>query len=388
MKRRDFIKLSFFTAIALSINPKLFADSVENDRIVVLIELEGGNDGLNTVIPYNDDKYYSLRKNLAVKKDEVIVLDEKLGFHPKMQKFKEIWDEGELAVILGVGYKNPNRSHFRSIEIWNTASDSDEYLTDGWMGKILYDNKPNGDFFSDTLTMGKDDIKPFDYRGVDNIVLDSPEKFVKKAGDVPYIENEDTENETLSYIISTQNELHNAVTLLKEKLEDPMQIETEFPNSKFANNLKNIAFLLKNGIKAPVFKVALGGFDTHSNQAPTHERLLEELSSSLNSFREALKEIGYWDKTLIMTYSEFGRRPSENASKGTDHGTAAPHFFLGGKVKGGFYSSQPSLDDLDDNGDLKYSVDYRSLYNTIVKKWWGIENSFLDKYPPIECLEI
>ena len=387
MKRREFIKLSAITALMLSLNPKIFADESEkNDNVFVLIELEGGNDGLNTVIPYNDENYYTLRGSLAVQKDKVLPLNDSLGFHPKLEKLKNIWDEEKLAIVLGVGYENPNHSHFRSKDIWNTASNSDEYLTEGWIGRLFYTH-PFGedDFLSDTITMGKDDTKPFEHTGMKNIVLDSPEKFVKKAGEVEYIDKS-SEDEMLSHIIYTQNELHDAVGMIKDKVSNPLEVETKFPNSKLASDFKNIAFLLKNGVKAPIFKVALGGFDTHSNQASTHERLLEELSEALYAFSKALKEIGYWDKTLIMTYSEFGRRVAKNASNGTDHGTAAPHFMLGGKVKGGFYSTQPSLDDLDSNGDLKYTIDYRSLYSTVAKKWWKIEGSFLDKYPTIECI--
>ncbi len=135
-----------------------------------------------------------------------------------------------------------------------------------------------------------------------------------------------------------------------------------------------------------MFKVSIGSFDTHQNQAPTHERLLAELSDALGAFKAGLKEAGYWDKTVIMTYSEFGRRLAVNASNGTDHGTAAPHFMTGGKVKGGLYSTQPSLDDLDANGDLKYTIDYRSLYQTIIRKWWGIEESFLNGFTPVDCI--
>jgi len=389
MKRREFIKLSAIAALMLTLDPdKIFANESGNeDKVFVLIELEGGNDGLNTVIPYTDETYYDLRGSLAVEKEKVLPLNDSLGFHPKLEKLKNIWDENELAVVLGVGYENPNRSHFRSKDIWNTASDSEEYLTEGWIGRLLWEHPFGEGFFSDTVTMGKDDTKPFDHEGMKNIVLDSPEKFVKKAGSVEYIEKSSKE-EMLSYVIYTQNELHDTVEVLKEKIDNPVEIETKFPNSKLGTHFKDIAFLLKNGIKAPVFKAALGGFDTHSNQASTHERLLEELSEALSSFREALIEIGYWDKTLIMTYSEFGRRPAKNGSNGTDHGTAAPHFILGGKVKGGFYSKQPSLSDLDSNGDLKYTVDYRSLYSSVVKKWWKIEGSFLDKYPAIECIKL
>lgn len=386
MERRNFIKLSFLTVLALSMNIKVFGDEIKSDRVVVFIELDGGNDGLNTVIPYGDDRYYSLRSSLAIKKEDVIALDDKLGFHPKLQEMKKIWDEDELAVILGVGYENPNRSHFRSIEIWNTASDSDEYLTDGWVGKVFSQSGLKGDF-SDTITIGKGENSLFAHKGMNNIVFNSPQSFVKKAKDVPYIDGF-FDDEMLSYVVSTQNELHNAVELLKNKLTNPEKLNTKFPKYKLADNFKNIAFLLKNGIKAPVFKVTLSGFDTHSNQAPTHERLLEEFSKSLDAFRDALIEIGYWDKVLIMTYSEFGRRPAENASKGTDHGTASVHFMIGGGVKGGFYSTQPSLEDLDDNGDLKYTIDYRSLYSTVVRKWWKINGTFLDAYSPIDCIRV
>ena len=386
MKRREFIKFSALTAALLTLPSALLAvESIPEDKIVVLVELEGGNDGLNTVIPYQDQLYYTLRGSLGVAKEEVLPLDKNLGLHPKLSKLKEIWDTEELAVILGVGYPNPNRSHFRSIDIWTTASDSDQYLSEGWIGKLFREYPVSDNFFSDSLTIGNDDTKPFEASGMNNIVFDSPQSFIKKAGTVPHIEVS-TKDEMLSHVIKTQNDLADAVEMLKTKIENPIEIKTEFPASKLGNKLKNIALLLANDIKAPVFKVALGSFDTHQNQAPVHERLLQELSEALAAFKEGLKESGYWDKTVIMTYSEFGRRVEVNASNGTDHGTAAPHFMLGGKIKGGLYSTQPALDDLDENGDLKYTTDYRSLYQTIIKNWWGIENSFLKEFPAIGCI--
>ena len=386
MKRREFIKLSALTAALLTLPSALLAvESIPEDKIVVLVELEGGNDGLNTVIPYQDDLYYTLRGSLAVAKEEVLPLDKGLGLHPKLSKLKEIWDTEELAVILGVGYPEPNRSHFRSIDIWTTASNSNQYLSEGWIGKLFKEYPVSDNFFSDSLTIGNDDTKPFEASGMNNIVFDSPESFIKKAGNVPHIKVS-AKDEMLSHVIKTQNDLADAVELLKTKMQNPVEIKTEFPASKLGDKLKNIALLLANGIKAPVFKVSLGSFDTHQNQAPVHERLLQELSEALAAFKEGLKESGHWDKTVIMTYSEFGRRVETNASNGTDHGTAAPHFMLGGKIKGGLYSTQPSLDNLDDNGDLKYSIDYRSLYQTIIKNWWEIEDSFLKEFPAVECI--
>lgn len=386
MKRREFIKFSALTAALLALPSAMWAgQSVPEDKIVVLVELEGGNDGLNTVIPFSDPRYYDLRGSLAVPKETVLPLSETLGLHPKLAKLKEIWDEEELAIILGVGYPNPNRSHFRSIDIWTTASDSDQYLSTGWVGRLFTQNPVSGNFFSDSLTLGNDDTKPFEAAGMNNIVLNSPESFIKKAGDVPHIDKV-SEDAMLAHVIETQNSLTDAVEKMQSSMENPVPVDTEFPNSQLGKKLENITLLLKNGIKAPVFKVSLGSFDTHQNQAPTHERLLAELSDALGAFKEGLKEAGYWEKTVIMTYSEFGRRAAVNASNGTDHGTAAPHFMIGGKVKGGLYSTQPSLDDLDANGDLKFTIDYRSLYQTIIRKWWGIEESFLSGFTPVDCI--
>jgi len=386
MKRREFIKFSALTAALLALPSAMWAgQSVPEDKIVVLVELEGGNDGLNTVIPFSDPRYYDLRGSLAVPKEMVLPLSETLGLHPKLAKLKEIWDEEELAIILGVGYPNPNRSHFRSIDIWTTASDSDQYLSTGWVGRLFTQNPVSGNFFSDSLTLGNDDTKPFEAAGMNNIVLNSPESFIKKAGDVPHIDKV-SEDAMLAHVIETQNSLTDAVEKMQSSMENPVPVDTEFPNSQLGKKLENITLLLKNGIKAPVFKVSLGSFDTHQNQAPTHERLLAELSDALGAFKEGLKEAGYWEKTVIMTYSEFGRRAAVNASNGTDHGTAAPHFMMGGKVKGGLYSTQPSLDDLDANGDLKFTIDYRSLYQTIIRKWWGIEESFLSGFTPVDCI--
>ncbi len=386
MKRREFIQFSALTAMLLALPSSLLAgETIPDDKIVVLVELEGGNDGLNTVIPFSDERYYALRGELAVAKEEVLTLDESLGLHPKLAKLKEIWDSNELAVILGMGYPNPNHSHFRFIDIWTTASGSEQYLSNGWVGRLFTEYPVSGNFFSDLLTIGNDDTKPFEAAGMNNIVFDTPQSFIKKACNVPHIDKH-AEDAMLAHIIETQNALADAVEKLKSSMENPIPLKTAFPHSRFGKKLENIALLLKNGIKAPVFKVSLGSFDTHQNQAPTHDRLLQELAEGLSAFKEGLKETGYWENTIVMTYSEFGRRAEANASKGTDHGTAAPHFMMGRKVKGGLYATQPSLTDLDENGDLKFTIDYRSLYQTIIQKWWGIEKSFLSDFTPIACI--
>lgn len=382
MKRRDFIKIAGLSLFA----PHLLAsgNQATQNRILVLLELKGGNDGLNTVVPYNDAEYYKLRPQLAIRREQVLQLSPELGLNPALEKLMPSWNQKELAVVCGVGYPEPNRSHFRSIEIWETGSDSNDYLQDGWVARLFEEHARPKEFVADGIILGNDDGGPLAGINMRNISMRNPEIFFRQAKRLQELKKT-TENEALKHLLKVQQNLHNAASSLEKKVLNNV-IKTTFPNTDIGKQLKIAANLIATNTPIAVIKVSHGGFDTHSGQRNKHDRLLTQLGNALGAFREALVENGKWDDTLIMTYSEFGRRAYENGSKGTDHGTAAPHFMMGGRVRGGIYGKQPSLDHLA-KGDLIHHVDYRSMYNTVAKKWWNVTNNLSKEYDIIDCIK-
>ena len=385
MRRRDFIKIAGLSLLA----PQLLASETgveqPHHRILVLLELKGGNDGLNTVVPYSNEQYYNLRPQLAVRREQVLQLSTDLGLNPSLEKLMPLWEEKELAVVCGVGYPDPNRSRFRSIEIWETGSDSNDYLQDGWVARLFEDNKRPKESVADGIILGNDDGGPLAGIHMRNISMRNPRKFFEQAKRLQKLKKT-TENEALRHLIKVQQDLHNAANSLEQKVLNNNLVKTNFPNTDLGKQLKIAANLIASDTPIAVIKVSHGGFDTHSAQRNKHDRLLQQLGDALGAFRDAMIESGKWNDTLVMTYSEFGRRAYENGSKGTDHGTAAPHFMMGGQVRGGIYGKQPSLNNLT-KGDLIHHVDYRSMYRTVANKWWNVKNDYNNEYEIINCIK-
>jgi uncharacterized protein (DUF1501 family) len=371
MDRRRFLK-ALGTGCCVAIAPEVmlaasFAPGYDN--LLVLVELKGGNDGLNTVVPYAAREYYSLRGPLAIARDRVLRLDERAGLHPAMQALMPLWQQRELAVIQGVGYPEPNLSHFRSIEIWDTASDSQVYLEDGWLTRAFATQAPPPDFAADGVVFGSAELGPLAGSGARVVSLANPQRFFAQAK-LAHPEGS-ARNPALEHILKVERDVVQAAA----RLSLDRELKTAFPQSGFGNAMKAAAQLIGGSGQVAVVKVSLSGFDTHSNQLPTQERLLRELSEGLAALRSALIELGRWNSALILTYAEFGRRPRANQSNGTDHGTASVHFALGGRVKGGLYGQPPQLDRLDGNGNLAFAVDFRSLYATVLERWWGVPSA-------------
>lgn len=355
-------------------------------RMLLLVELHGGNDGLNTLVPYEDEAYYRARPQLAIPRDQVRQLTPKFGFHPALTPLMPLWEGRELALIAGVGYSRPNRSHFRSIEIWETASDSEQVLDEGWLSRVFERFPLPSEFTAEGILLGKGDAGPLSGGRARVIALQDLEQFVQQAGSVKPV-SASTTNRALAHILDVQREISHAATDLQGRIRQAPQLEIEFPTSRIGKQLEAAAKLIAAQVPVAVIKVTQGSFDTHAGQLVTHQRLLEELAQALMAFRAAMQKEGAWNEVLVMTYSEFGRRVGENASHGTDHGTAAPHLLVGGAVKGGLYGTFPSLTDLQE-GDLKHTVDYRSLYATVIERWWRLPPvSFgTGRYPGIDCL--
>jgi len=364
---RAFAALGDEPATAVAV-PGTFGIGPER-RILILVELSGGNDGLNTVVPHRDERYRALRPRLALPADELVPLGDDLALHGALRPLAAAWEARELAVVQGLGYPAPNRSHFRSIEIWETGSSSDEYLGDGWLVRTLRGVERPKERAADSIILGRDDPGPLDGEGLSNIVLGEPGEFAREARRLDPTPGPGGRS-ALDHILEVNDEILRAAEVIEERRKRAPALGVTFPTTRFGRQCETAAQLLAAELPIAVVKLFHGGFDTHANQLPAHARLLGELAGGLAALREALAKAGVWDRVLVSTYSEFGRRAGENGSNGTDHGTAAPHFVLGGKVKGGLHGATPDLGKLDD-GDLRFTTDYRRLYATIREKWWG-----------------
>lgn len=377
LNRRKFIQYSGLASASLLIPNFLRAfqsqqNLVAGNKTLVVIQLSGGNDGLNTVIPHGNDIYYKLRPTLAIARENVLKLNDDLGLNPSMAKMADLFHNGNMTILNNVGYPNPDRSHFRSMEIWQTAASSEEYLNSGWVGRFLDAQCPdcNNSYMAievdDTLSPA---MKGVDKNGIavshaDVLYNATRDPFLRKLGG----EEKQVKEDHLHYLYKTMVETMSSAEYIYDhsKISNSKQ---EYPDSPFAGRLKQIATLINSGIDTKVFYVSHGSFDTHTNQPNTQSRLLQQLSEGLHAFTEDLKQNNRFNDVLIFTFSEFGRRVSQNSNNGTDHGTANNIFLLGGALKKpGIYNQTPNLLDLD-NGDLKYQIDFRQLYATALNKW-------------------
>ncbi len=368
MKRREFLGATVAALFAPRIAAAASPLRADYRRLLILIELKGGNDGLNTVVPYADENYYALRPRLAVRRDDVLQLDERTGLHPALKPLLPLWQARELAIVQGVGYPQPNLSHFRSIEIWDTASRSDEYLSEGWLGRLFAAQPAPAGFAADGVAVGGADLGPLAGTGARTIALSDPESFLRQAR----LANPAgaKRNAALAHILKVEADIVQAAS----QLNAGTAFRTEFPRGPFGNAVRTAAQLAANGAGIAAIRISLGNFDTHQNQPGQHQRLLGELAEGIAALKSALVEIARWDSTLLMTYAEFGRRPQENNSMGTDHGTASAHFVAGGQVRGGLYGQAPQLGALE-GGNLRHAVDFRSLYATAIERWWGADSA-------------
>ncbi|WP_040279711.1 DUF1501 domain-containing protein [Psychroserpens damuponensis] len=382
MNRRHFLKQSTL-ASSLVFVPS-FVKAFENISPVnlgykrlVMIQLSGGNDGLNTIIPFNNDAYYNSRPNIAISKNDVLKATHDLGFHANLLPLKKLYDDGQLTVINNVGYPNPNRSHFRATDIWQTASDSNQYLQEGWIGRFLdlYGNEPyNAIETDDSLSLA---LKG---KRINGIATKNPEILFRTSQD-PYFKNvlkhyqdEHLSEHNLGYLYKTMIAAESSAKHIFEK-HNTVNSNQEYPSNEFSNQLKTTAKLINSGLETRVFYSSLGGFDTHAGQLNRQGRLLKIYAEGVSAFVNDLKSQGTFNDTLIVTFSEFGRRVKQNAANGTDHGSASNVFIIGNQLKKqGFYNDLASLSDLDDNGDLKYTVDFRSIYATILSQWLAVDD--------------
>ena len=389
MRRRDILLAGSAAAAFTLLSPYALAQARaagwRADRTLVLVELAGGNDGLNTVVPFADPAYQRLRPAIAIKREAVVQLDEKLGLHPSLAPLDEAWKAGEIAIVQGVGYDNPNRSHFRSIDIWDTASGSNRFLTEGWVSRVVGASRRQAERLADAVVLGGG-TGPVGGAGLRAVAMNDPQRFLRQAQGMKTAEARPA-NPALAHLLKVQHEVQDTAKELRGVLARAPEARGEFPPGPFGQQLRVAARLIAAKAVVPVVKLALGGFDTHANQPGQHGNLLRQLGQGLAAFRKALADAGRWNDVLVMTYSEFGRRAAQNGSNGTDHGTAAPHFVIGGRVRGGLYGPAPDLANLA-NGDLRYAIDYRRLYATAAQTWWGFARTgAFDGHAPLPILK-
>lgn len=343
-----------------------------SEKILVVVQLSGGNDGLNTVIPYRNDLYYQFRPQLAIRPDKVLKASDELGFHSALSKFRELYDQGDVAILNNVGYPNPDRSHFRSMDIWQSASDADTYLSSGWIGRYL--DSTCSSCHSAHQAIEVDDTLSMALRGnsIKGMAMKNPEKIYRATHNnffnavTSQNELERVSDPTLHYLYKTMAETVSSAEFLYAKSQ-VKQSRIEYPQNEFSKRLKTIAELIHANINTRVYYLSLTGFDTHVNQENQHQRLLHTYAEGIRAF---VKDIGdtRMKDVVIMTFSEFGRRVAQNASGGTDHGTANNVFMISkGLKKKGFLNGTPDLSRLD-QGDLIHQLDFRSIYATLLNK--------------------
>jgi uncharacterized protein (DUF1501 family) len=397
-----FLEKTFFALDAFAADAATQAVTGKDGTILVVLQMAGGNDGLNTVVPYADDAYHVARPRLRLTTDQVLKIDNHIALNPRLGGLKSLYDEGNMAIVHGVGYPNPNRSHFRSTEIWQTASDADHTLSEGWLGRY-FDNCCSGADPTVGVAIGEETPQAFAAKNPTGVTFSRPEQFrfrlsEPNSGQMSAEEmffrqlNEAGGSEDSGAAASNaggsigaipgraRNNLSALDFLRRTALDAQLSSDkilaiarkykstVPYPQGQLAASLNIIARMIAGGLPTRVYYVSQGGFDTHAGQINTHERLMGEFNDAVAAFIADLKQQGNFGRVLLMTFSEFGRRVQENANGGTDHGAAAPMFVLGGAVKAGLFGKYPSLTDLD-RGDLKFNTDFRSVYGTILDKW-------------------
>lgn len=385
LKRKEFIQVGSLATASLMLPKFLKAFEGHNmvplgNKVVVILQLSGGNDGLNTVIPVRNDLYYKARPKLGIAKTKALSLTDEVGLHPALTGFKELFDDGSLAIMNSVGYPNPDRSHFRSMDIWHTASQSNEYWTNGWVGRYLDAQCKGCD--KPTQAIEIDDVLSLALKGenIKGIAVKDPRRLYGTANEKFFRDimknhrsdrpagGDEAGEQPVDYLYKTMAEtLSSADYIFQQSKLHPSN--AEYPKTDLGNSLKTIASLIYSEINTKVYYVSLGSFDTHINQDAQQQRLFTEMNDAVKAFVKDLKQQNRFEDVMLFTFSEFGRRVEQNASAGTDHGTANNMFLVSGGLKQkGILNPLPDLSDLNE-GDLKYKVDFKNVYATVLKKW-------------------
>lgn len=388
VNRRRFLQVGSLASASLMLPKFLKAMEQGNlvppgNKVLVVVQLSGGNDGLNTVIPYRNDIYYKMRPTLGIKREQALALNDELGIHPALKSFKALYDDGALGILNSVGYPNPDRSHFRSMDIWQSASDSKDYWGTGWLGRYLDAQCKGCD--KPTQALEIDDTLSMALKGdaVKGLALTDPQRLFGASNDRYFKElldkqKHDDEHQNVGYLYKTMAETISSAAYIQQQFKTYKSKES-YPATELGRNMKTIAELIMTDINTSVYYVSHGSFDTHVGQQQQQQRLFEQLSDALQVFTTDLKKNDRFKDVLVMTFSEFGRRVGQNASGGTDHGTANNMFLIGGGLQQkGVLNEGPDLGNLQE-GDLQYKVDFKNVYATLLKKWLGADDQAILK---------
>jgi len=397
MKRRSFGQLGLGTCAGLAIGSaqpggwlQVLASELaqqedrhwDSERILVVVQLSGGNDGLNTVVPYRDELYAKSRPKLGIPSSDVIKLDDQLGLHPSLRSLEDRCSANRFTIVQGVGYPVPNRSHFESMDIWHSCHAKKDRTQSGWLGRWISEQDSNPSTDSTAIHLGSEPLPlACQERGVQVPSLSSLEqmRLKSKVIDAQGLEMKSEKaassegSGSLLDFVSTSTVAALQVSERLEKILAQPDASGDFPKTAIGDKLRAVSRLILSGVKTRVYYVTLDGFDTHANQPDVHATLLRQWSEALSAFLSRLEQSGQQDRVLVMTFSEFGRRVSENASQGTDHGAAAPMFLAGPRLPKIIQGPNPDLSDLDD-GDLKYKIDFRSVYAAVLDSWLGTDS--------------
>ena len=420
----QFLDKTFFALDAHAADSPIQTPTGKDDRILVVLQLAGGNDGLNTLVPFADDAYRRARPRIGLPADKVLKLDNSWALHPALGGLKGLWDQGQLGIVHGVGYPNPNRSHFRSTEIWATASNSNENRARGWIGSY-FDSCCQGADPTVGVALGGEMPQSFAAKTPTGVSFARPEQYrwvsydPKRPKDAapgsaaePYFRELNQPGEIAADLrmlmgggggmdagaaaaggsigaIGGANSAGGGNTLdFLERTALDAQLSSDriqaiarsgknaarYPGGRLSQSLSLVGRMIAGGLPTRVYYVSLGGFDTHQNQLGAHDRLMNEIGSAMSAFAADLKAQGNWNRVMLMTFSEFGRRVAENGSAGTDHGAAAPLFLAGGAVRAGFHGTAPSLSNLF-QGDIQHTIDFRSVYAGVLENWLRVASA-------------
>ncbi len=380
--RRTFLKTSALISLSPLIpgfigRTALGDDANVENPILVVVEMNGGNDGLNTVVPIGQSEYKRYRRRIGIDKTQALKINEEVGLNPALQGFKELYDDGSLAIINGVGYPNPNRSHFESMAIWHSANVAGNRADgNGWLGQYLDASAPKERIDLDGWYVGAGTVPPVLVNRRSQIAS------VERLQDLQFKSLETAKQENRLVTGVTQSDVESFVSRCMtssfasaEQLDSIMgskkKTDVRFPPTALGNKLSIVSRLIRSGAQSRAYYTVQAGYDTHASQLGSHTNLLRELSSSIKAFVDDLKQAKLDQQVVVLAFSEFGRRVEENESQGTDHGTAGPVFVTGTEVKGGLYGDVPNLSDLE-QGDLKVTMDFRRVYSTLLDDWLKI----------------
>ena len=377
------------------------ADGPGSDRILVVLQMSGGNDGLSTVVPYGDDAYYRARRATALPEKDVLKLEQGTGLHPALKGLQALYGDGRMAIVQGCSYPNPNRSHFQSMDIWHTADERGRGRRTGWLGRAIDACCPDVEDPELVVNVGAalpyaleaDVHKPISFEQPNAYRWAGNPRDAKEFEQIN--ETADSGHDTVDWLHrvavdarTSSNKVRTAARNYRPKAEYGVGRGGQGRRGgQLARDLQTVAALISSGFKTRIYYVSFGGFDTHNNQRGRHDQLMAQLDTALSAFMADLKAQGLSEKVLVLSFSEFGRRVAENGSAGTDHGVAGPMFLFGDGAKAGLHGKHPSLTDLD-NGDLKMTTDFRSVYASVLDDWVGVapEKVLGRRYPKLRVI--